>query len=82
LTNIDILTRAKERRPMDLHDHSISWMIAGGLRGDPAELRNRAHLLALRGAEARPSLIERIRAFLTGSTPARATPVDRVCCAA
>jgi hypothetical protein len=64
------------------YDNSISWMIGGGLRGDPAELRNRSHLQALRLAEARPSRTDRIRAFLTGSTPVTATPVDRVCCAA
>jgi hypothetical protein len=67
---------------MDFHDNSISWMISGGLRGDPAELRNRAHLQALRLAEARPSLADRVRAFLVGSTPVTATPVDRVCCTA
>lgn len=67
---------------MDFQDNSISWMISGGLRADPAELRNRAHLQALRHAKARPSLTERVRAFLAGSTPGTATPVDRVCCAA
>jgi hypothetical protein len=67
---------------MDFNDNSISWMISGGLRGDPAELRNRAHLQALRLAEARPSLAERIRAFLAGSTLVTTTPVDRVCCTA
>jgi hypothetical protein len=67
---------------MDLHDTTISWMIGGGLRQDPAELRNRSHLRALRLAAARPSVTDRVRAFLTASTPAMATPVDRVCCAA
>jgi hypothetical protein len=67
---------------MDQNDSSISWMMSGGLRSDPAELRNRAHLRALRLAEGRPSLTERVRAFLAGSTPVTATPVDRVCCAA
>ena len=67
---------------MDHNDHSISWMISGGLRGDPAELRNRAHLRALRTAEARPSLTTRVRAFLAGSTPVNSTPIDQVCCAA
>lgn len=38
------------------NDHTISWMISGGLRADPDELRNQAHLRALRGAETRPSL--------------------------
>ena len=64
------------------NDDSISWMISGGLRGDPAELRNRAHLRALRQAEARPSLASRVRAFLAGSTPVTATPTDQVCCTA
>jgi hypothetical protein len=67
---------------MDHNDTSISWMISGGLRGDPAELRNQAHLRALRQAEARPSLTTRVRAFLAGSTPATATPIDQVCCTA
>jgi hypothetical protein len=67
---------------MDHTDSSISWMISGGLRGDPAELRNQAHLRALRLAEARPSLTSRVRAFLAGSTPVTATPIEQVCCAA
>jgi hypothetical protein len=67
---------------MDLYDNSISWMIGGGLRGDPAELRNRAHLRALRVAQARPSLTSRLRAFIAGSTPVPATPIDQVCCTA
>jgi hypothetical protein len=65
---------------MDLHDNTISWMIAGGRSGDPEELRNRANLQALRLTETRPSLPDRVRAFLTRSTPLIATPVDRVCC--
>lgn len=67
---------------MDHNDTSISWMISGGLRGDPAELRNQAHLRALRFAKTRPSLTSRVRTFLAGSTPATETPVDQVCCAA
>lgn len=67
---------------MDLHDHSIAWLIAGGRFSDPEELRNRANLRALRLTEARPSLAERVRAFVTGSTPVTITPVDRVCCVA
>jgi hypothetical protein len=67
---------------MDHSDHSISWMISGGLRADPAELRNQAHLRALRQSESRPSLTSRLRAFLGGSTPATATPIDQVCCTA
>jgi len=66
---------------MDHNDGSISWMISGGLRGDPAELRNRAHLRAHRQAEAHPSLTSRVRAFLAGSTPVTGTPIDQVCCA-
>jgi hypothetical protein len=66
---------------MDHNDSSISWMISGGLRGDPAELRNQSHLRAFRLSDARPSLPDRIRAFLAGSTPVTATPVDQVCCA-
>ena len=67
---------------MDFHDTTVSWMIGGGLRQDPGELRNRAHLRALHLAEARPSLSDRVRAYLTASTPTMATPVDRVCCPA
>jgi hypothetical protein len=67
---------------MDHNDNSISWMIGGGFRGDPAELRNQTHLRALRLAEARPSLPDRVRALLAGSTPVKATPIDQVCCAA
>jgi hypothetical protein len=64
------------------NDHSISWMIGGGLRHDPAELRNQAHLRAFRLAAARPSLASRVRAFLAGSTAATATTPDQVCCTA
>jgi hypothetical protein len=67
---------------MDHNDHSISWMISGGLRRGPAELRNEAHLRAFRLAEARPSLTSRVRAFLASSTPATATSIDQVCCTA
>ena len=67
---------------MDLHDSTVSWMIGGGLRQDPAEIRNRTHLQALRVASARPSVTDRVRAFLTASTPTMAPPVDRVCCPA
>jgi hypothetical protein len=67
---------------MHHNDHSISWMISGGLRGDPAELRNHAHLRALRLAQARPSLADRLRTFLAGSTPVTATANDQVCCTA
>ena len=67
---------------MDHNDQSISWMISGGLRADPAELRNQAHLRALRHAQARPSLPDRLRAFLAGSTPATESPIDQVCCTA
>ncbi len=67
---------------MDLHDNSIAWMIAGGRSSDPEELRNRANLRALRLTEVRPSLAERVRALVTGSTPVTITPVDRVCCVA
>jgi len=64
---------------MDLHDTTISWMIGGGLRGDPAESRNRAHLQALREATAGPTLVERARAFITGAVPVSPAQVDRVC---
>jgi hypothetical protein len=67
---------------MDHNDHSISWMISGGLRADPAERRNQAHLRAFRLAQARPSLADRVRTFLAGSTPVTATPIDQVCCTA
>jgi hypothetical protein len=67
---------------MDLHDNSIAWMIGGGRSGDPEEFRNRANLRALRLSEARPSLTERVRAFVTGRTAVTITPVDRVCCVA
>jgi hypothetical protein len=67
---------------MDLYDNSISWMIGGGRDADPEERRNRAHLRALRLSGARPSLTERVRAFVTGSAPVSVTPADRVCCAA
>ena len=65
---------------MDFNDHSISWMIGGGLRADPAELRNQAHLRALRPRAATPSWTERIRAFVAGSTPVSDSPIDQVCC--
>ena len=65
---------------MDFNDHSISWMIGGGLRADPAELRNQAHLRALRVSAATPSWTERIRAFVAGSRPVADSPIDQVCC--
>jgi hypothetical protein len=81
LTNIDIHP-GKDPTNMEYHDHTISWMIGGGLRGDPEEVRNRAHLRALRETQVRPSLADRVRAFVRGTTPIAATPVDQVCCAA
>ncbi len=67
---------------MNTNDNSISWMISGGVRADPAELRNRSHLHALRQSDAHLSLTGRIRAFVTGSDPVSATLTDRVCCTA
>jgi hypothetical protein len=67
---------------MDLHDNTISWMIAGGRSADPEEIRNRANLQALRLSEPRASLPHRLRAFFTGSEPVSVAPVDRVCCVA
>jgi hypothetical protein len=67
---------------MDFRENTIAWMIGGGFRGDPAEMRNRTHLQALRESEARPSLADRVRSFFGDSTPLTATPIDRVCCTA
>jgi len=48
---------------MNVHDHSIAWMIAGGSRAN--EARDRAFLRAIeeaRPANARPDILSRIRA--------------------
>jgi hypothetical protein len=60
---------------MDMHDHSIAWMIAGGSRSN--EARDRAFLRAIaeaRSADSRPDFLARIRARFDRG------PVDSTSC--
>jgi hypothetical protein len=59
-----------------------AWMIGGGRKDDPADLRDQMHIRAIRDARReRQTLPSRLAAFVAAARPSRAI-ADPACCAA